>query len=168
MPCQHVLAPMTGTGPPQAAKTAVTAGALPRLEPTWQAPGHHGTWPHMPSRTVISIGSEIWELPRLSSDTRVIISVYSRRTGERSGPAKARRTSRSARLRETGPKEWFRPRIGRPWRGARGQRSSRSATDVPGREHLDRRPSALAVMAYRRRRHADRPVVFRCLPTLQG
>jgi hypothetical protein len=41
MPRQHVMAPMTETGPPQAAEAAVTARASPRLEPTWQAPGRH-------------------------------------------------------------------------------------------------------------------------------
>jgi hypothetical protein len=39
MPCQHVLAPVTGTGPSQAAETAATARASPRLGPTWHAPG---------------------------------------------------------------------------------------------------------------------------------
>ena len=41
MPCQHVVAPVTGTGLPQAAETVVTARASPRLEPTWQALSRH-------------------------------------------------------------------------------------------------------------------------------
>ena len=41
MPCQHVMAPVTGTGLPQAAETVVTARASPRLEPAWQALGRH-------------------------------------------------------------------------------------------------------------------------------
>jgi len=41
MLCQRVLAPVTGTGPPQAAETAVTACASPRREPTWQALSRH-------------------------------------------------------------------------------------------------------------------------------
>jgi hypothetical protein len=41
MLCQHVMAPVTGTGPPQAAETAWTARASPRLEPTWQALSRH-------------------------------------------------------------------------------------------------------------------------------
>jgi len=41
MPCQHVMAPGTGTGLPQAAETVVTARASPRLEPTWQALSRH-------------------------------------------------------------------------------------------------------------------------------
>jgi hypothetical protein len=53
MPCQRVLAPMSGTGPPQAAETAVTArasehGKLPAVM-LWDLPAHavahgHQSW----------------------------------------------------------------------------------------------------------------------------
>jgi len=48
------MAPVTGTGPPKAAETAVTARASPAgASVTSSRPSCHGTCPHMPSRTVI-------------------------------------------------------------------------------------------------------------------
>src|SRR5580700_2705440 len=56
MPCQRVLAPVTGAGPPQAAETAA-AQVPPGWSRRWRDAGHH-VWacPYMPLRTVITEG----------------------------------------------------------------------------------------------------------------
>ena len=55
MPGQHVLAPVTGVGPPQAAQTA-TAPVPPGWSRWRRDPGRHvmGPAPYMPLRTVIN------------------------------------------------------------------------------------------------------------------
>jgi hypothetical protein len=54
------LAPVTGTGPPQTAETAVTVRTSPPAGANVASSrlSCHGTCPHMPSRTVINLGRQ--------------------------------------------------------------------------------------------------------------
>jgi hypothetical protein len=59
MPCQHVLAPVTGTGLSQAAETAATARASPGWGQRGKLPaGMSWDLPHMLSRMVINLGRQ--------------------------------------------------------------------------------------------------------------